>query len=478
MKKSVVLVGVIVAVAAAYTGMSWYVGMRSEETVRMAIERANDRIVKTMGPETGTLRARIEISEYRRGVFSSQARYTIVVNDSDDRYEFGMDDHMQHGPFPWALVRQGSFAPLLAYSRSQLVDTETVKRWFDAARGAMPLNVDTRIGFGGKGASTWTFAPLEWSVEQDLLSFSGGRTEVRFSNEFRDSTAQGHFSSLVMGGGADGDRVSLNDIRLSSQTAMADDEAVQVDSKLEAAALVIQDNADENLKLENISATLKSRQKAALLDASLRYDFERVWVGEIDLGSMSLGGEVTRFDLESFSALAAEYDAIASEHGAENDEDFDLTPQDEERLMAKLAPVLASSPAVALRPVIWRNEKGESTLSAAAAFQPLPDGAAANAENSIESALKEMRFELVISRPMLLQAFAQTGDGEAEKQQLEMLATLMYDRYVSELEQQGLVRREGERAFISIIYVDGSFDVNGQALSLEEFMSLFGAFFM
>ena len=477
MKKSVVIAGVIVLTAAAYTGVSWYVGMESEKTIRAAVDQANSRIVSSLGPDLGTQRIHIDISEYRRGVFSTEARYTLVLEDGDERLELGMADHLQHGPFPWALAKQGSFTPLLAYSRSQLVDTEAVKRWFDAARGVMPLEVDTRIGFGGEGESVWSFAPLEWAVEDDRLSFSGGQMQMQFSNDFRDSEGEGRFASLVVGDGAQDDSVALKDIVLNTRSTQADD-VVEVNSTLKAASLVIHDMTEDAVTAEQVAVTLESRQKASLLDAALRYEFGRVLVGDIDLGSVTLGGEVASFDYEAVSALMAEYEAIESEHVGETDEEFELTPDDEARLMAKIVPVLASSPKLALQPVVWRNDKGETTLSVSAAFQPLPATEVATEQDILAQGLRELRIELKLSRPMFLQAFAQTGASEEEKQQLEMLAAMLFDQYVGEMESQGLVQREGDQASITIVYGNDAVDVNGETMSVDEFLLLFAGFLM
>lgn len=478
MKKTVVLAGAVVLVAAAYTGVSWYVGLRAEETIRTAVAQANDRIVKTLGPDLGTLGMRIDISEYRRGLFSSAARYTLSVQDEDERLELALDDHMQHGPFPWTLARQGEFGPALAYSRSQLVDTDSVKRWFDAARGVMPLEVETRIGFGGEGESSWRFAPLAWAVDGDRLSFSGGQMQMHFSNNFRDNTGEGQFASLVMGEGADGSTVTLDGIRLKSRTSTSSDDAVQVHSVLEVASLGVKQADEESLIAEKVSATLDSTQKQSLLDAALQYDFGRVRIGDIDLGSMTLGGKLSRLNFEAFSALLTEYDAIAGEHDAAEGEDVELTDEDELRLLAKLRSVLASSPEARLQPVVWRNEKGESSLIISAAFQPLPGGDNVASEDALLQGLREFRVELVLSRPMVVQAFAQTGADESEKQQLEMLAAIMFDRYVGELEQQGLVHRDGDRATATIVYGDGAVNVNQRKMSVEEFLGTFGAFLM
>lgn len=465
------------AAALAYTGAAWYVGMKSEDTIRAGVEQANERIVRTLGPDLGTLGAKIEVREYDRGLFSSDVRYALYVEDQGERFEVELADHMQHGPFPWALVKQGELAPVLAFSRSQLLNTEPVRKWFDAARGALPLQVQTRIGFGGEGVSTWDFAPLEHAVDDERLSFSGGRMVVQFSNGFRNSTGEGAFDSFVVEGGSAGDRFSLEDIRLESQTTTTDDDTVQVHSRLEADRFIVSDAASESFNVQHVSVTLDSRQKAALLDASLRYDLDRIVVGGVDLGSVSLGGELTRFHFEAFSALLAEYDAIAQEHGAGEGEDFKLNAEDEARLLARLVPVLASSPEVAVKPVVWRNEKGESTLELALALQPVSSEGADDGADPLAQAVKTLRVDLVLSRPMVLQAFAQTGSREAERRQLEMLAAIMFDRYVSELEREGLLLRDGDRARGTIVYADGIVDVNGRKMGVEEFLGRYGGFF-
>ena len=476
MKKSAVIAGSLLVVAAAYTGVAWYVGLEAEKTIRAAVEQANQRIVKTLGPDLGSVGATLEIDHYQRGVFSTEARYTFVVQDGDERTELSMQDAMQHGPFPWDLLKEGRFTPLLAYSRSQLVDTDTVKRWFDAARGAMPLTADTRIGFNGEGVTVWELAPLEWVAEEDSLSFSGGKMEARFSNDLRDSEGEGSFGTLVVGNGLDGETVTLKDIRVESRSSTAADESVEVHSTLHVAALVVDDMAAESLALEQVSVAFDSVQKASLLDAALRYDIQRIMVGDIDLGSVSVGGKVARFDFEAFSALLAEYDAIAREHGAQEGEDFDLTPQDEERLLARLVPTLASSPELALQPVSWRNEKGETTLALSLALQPLPDGDAQAQEEALADSLRELRLELALSRPMLLQAISRATGGEDEGKQLEMLAAFMFDAYVERLEEEGLVRREEDRALATVVYSEGMVDVNGREMGVDEFLALLAQF--
>ena len=476
MKKSAVALGAVALVAAVYTGVAWYVGLQAEKNIQAAVARANERIVQTLGPDFETLTARIEMGDYERGIFSSRARYTIQVHDGENRFEFALRDHMQHGPFPWDLIKQGDFAPMLAYSRSQLDDTGTVKRWFDATRGAMPLEVDTRIGFGGSGTSVWRFAPMESMVEGDTLNFSGGDVEVAFSDEFRESEANGEFGSLIVG--AEGQTIILKNITLQSRTSSPSEGAIQVHSAVQAATVSFADNEGEIISAERVAASFDSKQAAAIMDAEMRYELQHVRMGDIDLGSVSLGGSLAAFNYEAFANLLAEYDAIAESHGVSEDEDFELTPADEARLLKALKPVLATSPRAEIGPVVWRNDKGETTLSMRAAFEPLAGETAEEQAEALVDALKELEFEVVVSRPMILQAVAQMDADSSEQAQLQMFAAMMFDQYVGQLERQGLVRRQDDKALSTIIYSAGEVAVNEERMSVEEFLLRYGDIFL
>ena len=194
-------------------------------------------------------------------------------------------------------------------------------------------------------------------------------------------------------------------------------------------------------------------------------------VGEIDLGSVTLGGRVNQFNYEAFSALVAEYDAIADEHGAAEGEDFELTRRRQRPAVCAAQPVLASSPAIALQPRSGATTR-VNPLALSAAFRH-SSAAQPGLDALPVQALRELRFEMILSRAMFLQAFAQTGADEAERQQLEMAAAMLFDQYVDSLEEQGLVQRDGDRAHLVIVYADNGVDVNGQVMSLEEFRCFF-----
>src|SRR3546814_5955256 len=97
-----------------------------------------------------------------------------------------------------------------------------------------------------------------------------------------------------------------------------------------------------------------------IMDGALRYDFGRIAVGPIELGSLSLGARANRVNVVALAALAGEYDAIQARHEAQGDQNLVLSKEEENALRDKLIAVLASEPSVAIEPLVWKNDDGQS----------------------------------------------------------------------------------------------------------------------
>src|SRR3546814_14272888 len=101
---------------------------------------------------------------------------------------------------------------------------------------------------------------------------------------------------------------------------------------------------------------LDNSHTGVFMDGALRYDFGRIAVGPIELGSLSLGARANRVNVVALAALAGEYDAIQDRHEAQGDQNLVLSKEEENALRAKLIAVLASEPSVANEPLCWKNE--------------------------------------------------------------------------------------------------------------------------
>jgi uncharacterized protein YdgA (DUF945 family) len=73
MKKSVVAVGVIVALGVIWTGASWYTGKQLESRLAEMVAQANSEIKRT-APEAGL---ELSYQDYQRGLFTSQMQLVV-----------------------------------------------------------------------------------------------------------------------------------------------------------------------------------------------------------------------------------------------------------------------------------------------------------------------------------------------------------------------------------------------------------------
>ena len=473
MKKSTAIVGVLVALGAAYLGATWYVGKQAQQTIENVVASANDRLVAMLGPELGRSGLKFEIEDYQRRFFSSDVIYSVRMEDAGGKQvDLKLQDQLNHGPFPLEALRAGNFRPMLAYSRASLVATPATQAWVDSQQGATPLLIETQIGFRGKGSSIWTFFPTELAQEGERLSFSGGSVNMAFSNDFADTHATGEFPSFSYASQRSGDKVEIRNVRVESKTGQETQGRTRVRTTLTADTLNLDGQPRQAVHIEKMAANLDSVQNGNLLQGSLRYDFGRVAIGSVDLGSIAVGGRINQVDMAALGALASEYDAIKAKHGVVDDRDLVLSESEQATLRSKLQPVLAAGPSIAIDPFVWKNAKGQTRAQLHVVLMAPPDTQKQEAELILSQVLKQVRLDLSLSKPMFIQAFGQLQDSASADQrlQLEMLGAMVYDQYMTRLQQAGLIKISGDSAASAIRYEDNSVEVNGAAMSVPEFM--------
>jgi uncharacterized protein YdgA (DUF945 family) len=472
MKKYSGVIGGVVVLAAAWVGATWYVGKQAQSKIEHVVVQANQRLVKMLGPDMAGSDLKVAISDYRRRVFTSDIVYTISGKDkSGQALELILQDHLQHGPFPLDALRGANFKPVLAQSTARLLPSSATQKWFDSQQGKSPLRVDTRIDFNGAGRSLWTLAPADIRDDNGALSFSGGTLDVRFSNDFQDSTATGHFDALSRSDKAAGESVQIKNIKLDSKTTTDAQDVVQVQTQGAVDTVILGDGAEASLRLDKVAMHLDSKQAGNVLEGALRYDFGKLSVGTADLGSVSLGGKVQRLDVAALAALTMEYDAINARHGiAEGDDIITLTPEEEAAMWDKLTAVLKTNPSVTIDPLVWKNTQGESNASLNIDLTAPSAAGSRNVDELLSQALKKLTLEISISKPMFIQAFGQAQPDPEAKRQMEMMGAMIYDQYALRLQQAGLIQMAGDTAKGSLLYENDAVVLNGKRMSVGEFM--------
>lgn len=470
MKKSTGVIGVVVVLGAAYLGATWYVGKEAQKTIEQAVAQANTRLARYLGPDTDG-GVKIGIADYQRRFFSSDVVYTVHMKDPDGKpVDLALHDHLQHGPFPLGALQAGYVAPLLAYSRARLAATPATQAWMDSQKGESPLNVETRVGFGGSGHSVWTFSPTELVEDGDSLSFSGGKIDIDFSKNFNNSSAAGQFESFSLANAQTGESLRVENIRLDSKTDIGDENSMQVHSSATVDTLTMDNSKEEAVAIEKLAFKLDNVQAGDILDGALRYDFGSIAVGPMDLGSLSLGVRASRLDVAALAALASEYDAIQLKHGGRDDQDLVLSDDEERALREKLMAVLASDPSVAIEQLVWKNADGQSKASLRIDLTRPADTGEKNADVLLAQALKQVQLDFSLLKPMFIGVFGQAQADPQQRLQMEMMGAMIYDQYMARLQGAGLVRVDGDTAASSVLYENNGVTVNGQAMSVTEFM--------
>src|SRR5690606_29152306 len=135
-----------------------------------------------------------------------------------------------------------------------------------------------------------------------------------------------------------------------------------------------------------------------------------------------------------------------------------------------LATVLAADPTIAIDSLVWKNAKGESKAGLQVNLSKPQDADAATIDALFMQGLKLIKFDLNLSKPMFIHAFSQAESDGDKKLQMEILGAMIYDQYVNRLQMAGLVKADDDAATAAVVYEEDAVTVNGQAMSVPEFM--------
>lgn len=107
MKKSLVAVGVIVALGVVWTGGAWYTGKKLETHLEEMVAQANTQL-KLTAPESNL---EVSYQNYHRGVFSSQLQLVVkpVAGKENPWIKSGqsviLNENIDHGPSLWLSLK-------------------------------------------------------------------------------------------------------------------------------------------------------------------------------------------------------------------------------------------------------------------------------------------------------------------------------------------------------------------------------------
>jgi len=473
MKKSAAVLGIVVAVGVVYAAGSWYVGKRAQAVIEQAVQQANQRATGVLGPGATAGAFKVVIDDYQRHVFSSDVLLSIEFKGADGKpADFTMRNHLDHGPFPWSALRAGRYRPMLAYSLAQLIPTAATQPWFDALKGESPVNALTRVEFSGAIHTRWRFNALQYKNADGDVRFGGGFIGVDADAGGKNGKFIGNFPSLSVGYPDTGERIDVQGVELQSVTTSPAADTTQIKSGGQVQSLdVVQPQGAQSIHVQKLGFQFDSTQKGHLLDATLRYDLGRVGVGTADVGSITAGSSAMHLDTQALAALAGEYDALRAKYG--DDIASSMSDDEARALRAKVLGLLGSHPVLALDPIVWRNDKGQSSFALKLDLAA-PQGDAASMDllgfqALLPQVLQQIKLNVSISRPMFIEAAMQVAKAAGQPPS-PLPGTMLFDQYAGKLQAQGLLRMQGDTANAAIQYSKGRVEVNGSDMSVDEFV--------
>ena len=471
MNKAGIAAVALVALAAAGSAGAWYTGTQLEGVLQKNIEETNEQF-RTEYPGSDLA---LELVNFERGIFSSQARYRLVLAEGEEEtMDLLFSSDIQHGPMPLSRLVRFKWLPVMAVMDTQLESSDMVEGVFAASGGKSPVTALTTLGYGNGVHGTLNMAPLTWSVPGYFsLSFSG------FSGDF-DTNRAGDF--IVMDG-----RVDSLEMSFGSEV-----------EQLQAMNLVGWD-MDVNRKRDAVSGLYLGTSRAELdqfsvvmadlstlvfndmvqsdltslesdgLSAAMKYRIGAINYGADKLGSMGLDFSVSRINPQAVVELSRLYNELIFSLGDGFPEQARFDELDE-----ALNRLLEDGPQLTLNNFVLKTANGESRLNLGVGLGQLNETGLTLSEAELEDVIQTLDAKLVLSKPMIrdVVGYRALFDASVDKSTAEQEAAMAAEMAGAMAEMLQLGKVEGDNITSQLSYANGAVTFNGKAMELEELMEL------
>ena len=282
MKKSLVAVGVIVALGVVWTGASWYMGSKIESRLQEETKLANVQLAQLAKNAQFGADVKLEIRDYKKGVFTSNADFAVVISqdasDADQEKkveEVVFSTDIDHGPFPLSDLAKFNLAPKLAAMNNTLVNNNTTKDLFKLTKEKSIFNVHTSLAFDGSVSGDATLNPIDFAE-------NGGTVKTTpLTVEFSSDKNATNFSTKIKGDQVvvtkDGEETfTIKNISGSVVGTKVNNDQYLFNEQLLSFAEIAHTSKDKasDFSLKDFSLTTKSDIKDKLFNISQTYYFK------------------------------------------------------------------------------------------------------------------------------------------------------------------------------------------------------------
>jgi len=495
MKKGMVAaLGAVGVVAAGWVGATWYAGTKIEARVDGLLKEANQHLAERMP----FVSLKMERLDYQRGVFSSQARYALVLERELDAGGFlppdfpagsiELDTRIAHGPFPWARLAGGHFAPVLAASHSELIKTDKVARLFELTGGVPFYSDDSVIHYDGRVESSTRLAAIHYEDRGRTLAFSGLDLNVQADAIGFKQTA------VKMDGRIDEFRVDMGDkfrflmsnITLASDNTMGKFDVMNGDVSMKAGRIEFvgsdSRNSKGNVTIDDFVYRVGMSENDTALSVEVAYGLEKLVFQRpaprpvnMDFGGGEIVIKLDNLNAAALQELAEAYVGIMQGIMAKRS-DAALKAAILPGLLAAGEKLIVNKPALTIAPR-WRTDAGESSVRFSVgimappnlvdmlASQRLPDDLALQLIERID-------VDLSVSRPQAESVLARIAEQERgmTPEQAAAEAAQQIRAMAGMAEMLNIAKNDGDKLVGSFRYADGVARLNGTEVPLGDYL--------
>ena len=487
MKKSLVAAGVVVALGIVWTGGAWYTGKKLETHLAEMVTQANDQL-KRFSPEAGI---ELNYQNYQRGVFNSQLQLVVkpIAGQADSWLKPGqsivLNEPVDHGPFPLAQLKSLNLVPAMASVKTTLVNNDVTKPLFDIAKGESPFVINSRISYSGDTRSDLSLKPLNYEKGDEKVAFSGGEFQFTADKEGNAVSLTGNAQSGVVNAVNEYDQkvqMTFNNLKTEGSSSIASFGERIGDQKLSLDKLSISVEGKELAVLEGMGIDGKSDliNDGKTVNSQLDYTLNSLKLQGQDMGSGKLTLKVGQIDGEALHQFSQQYSAQTKALMAQIDvvQNPELYQQKVTEAFFNALPILMKGePVITIAPLSWKNAKGETAFN----LSLLLKDPTANTEEpqtlaqEVDRSVKSLDAKLTIPVDMATEFMTQIAKIEGyQQEQAADLAKQQVNGLAAMGQMFRITTMQDNVIGSSLQYANGQVTLNGQKISLDEFVGMFG----
>ncbi|CRL59268.1 YdgA family protein [Proteus vulgaris] len=502
MKKSLVAVGVIVALGVVWTGASWYMGSKIESRLQEETKLANVQLAQLAKNAQFGADVKLEIRDYKKGVFTSNADFAVVISknasdaDQDKKVEeviFTTD--IDHGPFPLSDLAKFNLAPKLAAVNNTLVNNDTTKELFKLTKEKSIFGIHTSLAFDGAVSGEATLNPIDFTENGDsvkttplTIEFSSDKDANNFATSVKGDqvivTKEGEetFTIKNIAGSVSGTKVN-NDQYLFNEQLLSFAEIAHTSK----------DKASD-FSLKDFSLTTKSDIKDKLFNISQTYYFKSLNVAGLEFGAGKFGYSIDKADTDAMLLLTKVYNNSLlpwNKYHYDNSEIVEKAVRD----------VLEKGLVFRIDEASLTNKNGASKLNFNLDLNAFNVKVLESQEKSpaelFNYLFKNIDFNIDLSLPMLAEfrnttqyldaaRYQETALTDEEKKEIETATAADIEQLKTELQQNinqisqdekdalplMLLAQDGKALSLKLNYAADKFTMNGKTYTFDEFMEV------